>query len=164
MLNWQELAALGMCGLAVGTGWRLLRSKRRNRLLLQILDDADAIEARLQRCRQQMHGMGDLLGRLPADITAQARRSLDSDASIQQALKIVLRHRLWLRDHATSASLRALAEVARSIRQSLADLDNQIARLQQVSVELEAAYARSDAMMGIAGTVEPAANRSTQPR
>jgi len=57
-----------------------------------------------------------------------------------------------------------LAEVARSIRQSLADLDNQIARLQQVSVELEAAYARSDAMMGIAGTVEPAANRSTQPR
>lgn len=160
MLNWQEIAALGLCLLAAGSGWWLLQSKRRNALILHILDAADHIEARLQQCRQQMRGMGTLLGRLPADITAQARSSLDSDASIQQALKIVLRHRLWLRDHASSASLPELAEVARSIRHSLTELDNQIGRLQQVSVELEAAYARSDAVMGSAGRVESAADQS----
>ncbi|MGD9583111.1 MAG: hypothetical protein AB7V26_05485 [Lysobacterales bacterium] len=130
------------------SGLRFWRQHRRIALLRQVLDDVDQIEVRLNECRERMHGLDGMLERLPADITTRARSSLDSEADFQTARRLVLQHRLWLRDHSASASLATLDEVAASVRKSLLQLDQQLQRLDGVGKDLAAAYARSDALIG----------------
>lgn len=144
------LMALGALMVAlVGLSlWRFWRSQRRLALLRQVLDDVDQIEIRLNECRERMQGLDGMLERLPADITTRARSSLDSEADFQTARRLVLQHRLWLRDHAASASLPTLGEVAASVAKSRAKLDQQLQRLDGVGQDLAAAYARSDALIG----------------
>jgi len=130
------------------SGLRFWRTHRRIALIRQVLDDVDQIENRLNECRLRMQGLKPMLERLPADITTQARSSLDSEADFQTARRRVLQHRLWLRDHSASAHLATLNEVAASVRKSLVQLDQQLLRLDGVSKDLAAAYARSDALIG----------------
>ncbi len=148
MLIWSIVAASALVAITLWFGWQLHLMRRRNLLIMRMLDDADQVEARLLDCREKMKSIGGMLGRLPADITASARATLDSESGIQNALKIVLQHRLWIRENANTAPVSRLAEVSGSIRRSLIELGSQIGRLDAVSQELQAAYARSDAVMG----------------
>lgn len=140
----------------VGMG---LRSVRREAILRQLLDDADTLEARLLETRGRMRDLEALLGRLPADITESARASLNSEAGVQHALKLILQHRLWIRDHIQTATIKQLSQVRDNVRNSLIKLDDQLAKLDTASDELKTAYAQSDALIG-RGEPEPAASDS----
>ncbi len=147
MLIWTSAVATLLLAITLWFGWQLWLIRRRNGLILRMLDDADKVEARLLECREKMKTIGAMLGRLPTDITASARATLDSESGIQQALKVVLQHRLWIRENANTAPVSKLAEVSISIRRSLEQLNLQISRLSGVGDELAAAYVRSDAVM-----------------
>ncbi len=157
MLIWSVVAASVLMAITLWFGWQLHLMRRRNLLIMRMLDDADQVEARLLVCREKMKSIGGMLGRLPSDITASARATLDSESGIHNALKIVLQHRLWIRENANTAPVSKLAEVSASISRSLIELGNQIGKLDAVSSELQAAYARSDAVMSGSppGTPQP---------
>ncbi len=147
MFIWTTAVATLLLAITLWFGWQLWLIRRRNGLILRMLDDADKVEARLLECREKMKTIGAMLGRLPTDITASARATLDSESGIQQALKVVLQHRLWIRENANTAPVSKLVEVSISIRRSLEQLNLQISRLSGVGDELAAAYVRSDAVM-----------------
>jgi hypothetical protein len=63
-------------------------------------------------------------------------------------MKRVLSHRLWIRENAMTAPVAKLREVAETARKSLSQLEQQLARLDGAGIELQAAYAQSDALMG----------------
>jgi len=132
--------------------WRGLKSVRREMILKQLLDDADRLEARLLDTRTRMRDLEALLGRLPADITENARASLNSEAGVQHALRLILKHRIWVRDNVGTATIKQLSEVRENIRRSLTKLDDQLAKLDGASDELKSAYEKSDAVMGRAAT------------
>jgi hypothetical protein len=162
MLIWTAVVAALLVATTLWFGRQLWLMRRRNSLIMRMLDDADLVEARLLECRDKMKGIVAMLGRLPSDITASARATLDSESGIQKALKVVLQHRLWIRENANNASIVKLEEVSASIHRSLGELDLQISRLKIVGGELEAAYARSDAVMGGGKAQEPPKPRNGQ--
>lgn len=143
------LALIALVGLvAIGFAIASWRQHARNLAIQALLDDADRLEAKLLETRTRMRELEALLGRLPADITENARASLASEAGIQDAMKRVLSHRLWIRENAMTAPVAKLREVAETARKSLSQLEQQLARLDGAGVELQAAYAQSDALMG----------------
>ncbi|HWT15098.1 MAG TPA: hypothetical protein VN581_04895 [Patescibacteria group bacterium] len=145
---------------AVGLGFAVAnwRQQSRNMAIQALLDDADRLESCLLETRTRMRELEGMLGRLPADITENARASLASEAGIQDAMKRVLSHRLWIREHAMSAPVPKLREVAETARKSLAQLEQQLARLNGAGAELQAAYAQSDALLGTPPAREPKAD------
>ena len=144
----------------VGLGFAIAnwRQHSRNVAIQALLDDADRLEACLLETRTRMRLLEGMLGRLPADITESARASLASEAGIQDAMKRVLSHRLWIRENAMSATVAKLREVGETARKSLVQLQQQLARLDGAGVELQAAYAQSDALMGATQAQEPKAD------
>lgn len=144
----------------VGLGFAIAywRQRARNVAIQALLDDADRLEACLLETRTRMRELEAMLGRLPADITESARASLASEAGIQDAMKRVLSHRLWIRENATTAPVEKLREVAETARKSLIQLEQQLARLNGAGTELQAAYAQSDALMGTAPELESRAD------
>lgn len=145
--------------LVLGMVFMGLRAVRREAILRQLLDDADTLEARVLETRVRMRDLEALLGRLPADITESARNTLNSEAGVQQALRLILQHRLWIRDHIHSASISQLRQVRDKVRGSLGKLDEQLSKLDNASDELKRAYEKSDALIG-RGEPEPAASDS----
>lgn len=134
--------------LVLGMVFMGLRAVRREAILRQLLDDADTLEARVLETRTRMRDLEALLGRLPADITESARNTLNSEAGVQQALRLILQHRLWIRDHIHSASISQLRQVRDKVRSSLEKLNEQLGKLDNASDELKHAYAKSDALIG----------------
>ena len=57
-----------------------------------------------------------------------------------------------------SATVAKLREVGETARKSLVQLQQQLARLDGAGVELQAAYAQSDALMGATQAQEPKAD------
>jgi hypothetical protein len=91
-----------------------LRERRRQHALGELLDAADALEARLRTAR--------------AEIEAVAGDGTDP---VRDALREMLRQRLWLQQHGQRASLAELASVRGTIdqaRQRIEQLLAQIAR------------------------------------
>ena len=150
------IAVVALAGL--GFAFANWRQHSRNLAIQALLDDADRLEACLLETRTRMRSLEAMLGRLPADITENARASLASEAGIQDAMKRVLSHRLWIRENATTAPVAKLREVAETARKSLSQLEQQLARLNGAGVELQAAYAQSDALMGTAPAAESRAD------
>lgn len=88
---------------------------RRQRAMRELLDAADALEARLRTARAEIEAVAGDEGRDP----------------VADAMREMLRQRLWLRDHGRSASLNQLSEVRASIDQARARIEqllNQIER------------------------------------
>ena len=135
---------------AVGLGFAIAnwRQERRNSAIQALLDDADRLESRLLETRTRMRQLEGMLGRLPSDITESARATLASEAGIQDAMKRVLSHRLWIRENAATAPISKLAEVRETARKSLKQLEQQLARLEGAGTELQDAYIQSDKLMG----------------
>src|SRR5215469_6699227 len=114
--------------------WLRDRGLRRHQTAIRaLLDGADALETRLQECRERMQHLRDMLTVLPEEMSARANAALSADAKVQAALKDLLAHRLWIQQHAGNASLRELADAQRALDQSGATLQAQLDRLATIT-------------------------------
>lgn len=109
--------------------WRR-RQQRRMRLLAGILDLADALETDLRQCRR-------LLRELP--LQPAGARALEP--LLDEALRDLLAHRLWLGRHAGNADLAALRAARDALLATQARLSPQAGRLAAARDELQHARA-----------------------
>ncbi len=137
------LALAAIAALLLVLGWR--RHSQRH-LQIALVDGADALEASLHRCRERMGELQSMLGRLPSEMAANASASLDARDAFQVALREVLAHRLWIRDHAALATLAELRAARESLASSKRSIDVQLSRLDVVRDELSDAYASASSL------------------
>lgn len=130
------LAGLVALVLALPLLWWLLRSRRRDRSLLRLLDLADEMQALLDRSQQRMQAMQTVVGRVPADIAAVAHASLDSTQPIREAKRDVLQHRLWIQKHGDSASQAELDTACAALDRARSRLSAQLDELERAGAEL----------------------------
>ena len=97
----------------------LRRGSRRQRAMVQVLDSADALEARLREAR--------------AEIEAVAG---SDDNPVREAMQEMLRQRLWLQQHGDRASLEQLAAVRQSIDAARVRIDQQLLRIERARAPL----------------------------
>lgn len=122
--------------------WHRERSARlRAAALRQLLDGADALEARLQDYRSRMARLKGLLHQLPSDMTASAMLRVDTEAQVQNALREVLAHRLWIKRESGTATQRVLDEAVKAIERTGEQLAAHLRQLDEVSEQLQAAGA-----------------------
>ncbi|MGY0558259.1 hypothetical protein [Lysobacter sp. A421] len=93
----------------------------RQREMQQLLDAADGLETRLRAAR--------------AEITAVVGE--DAADPVQEALREMLRQRLWLREHGKRASVQELQEVRGSIEMAGTRIEQQLAQIQQARTSME---------------------------
>jgi hypothetical protein len=91
----------------------------RQRAVAALLDSADALEARLRIAR--------------AEIEAVAG---DDDNPVHEALREMLRQRLWLQQHGQTASLEELRTVRASIDAARARIEAQLALIERARAPL----------------------------
>jgi len=108
------IAAAAVFALAFALGRRQAMRRGRARALAQVLDAADALEARLRTAR--------------AEIEAVAG---SEDNPVREALQEMLRQRLWLQQHAGTATLAQLSQVRDSIQAGAERIDHQLARIER---------------------------------
>lgn len=106
------LVAAGAATLLIAV-LRQRTSKKRDRAVRELLDAADALEARLRMARAEIEAVTGEQGPDP----------------VGEALREMLRQRLWLRDHGREASLAQLQEVRTSIDAARSRIENQLARI-----------------------------------
>jgi len=140
----------------VGLWWRA-QGRRRHRALTRIMDDADAMETLLRRTRERMGVMQTVVGRMPADIAADARASLDSSDRLQAGFRDLLQHRMWLQQNVETASQHELDEAAAALGRARARIAAELDRLDNAGAELESATSPA---IEAAGREPPALRRS----
>lgn len=113
-----------------------LRSRRRERSLRYLLDRADALEALLHTTRDRMNAMRTVVQRVPSDIAAVAHASLDAQPQVQQGLRDVLEHRLWISKHGLQASQRELDRACAALDRAYATISERLDRLENAGAEL----------------------------
>lgn len=107
---------------ATGAWWMLRwrRPTRRQRMMRDVLDAADALESRLRTARAEIEAVaGD-----------------DGADPVGEAMREMLRQRLWLRDHSRTASLDQLAEVRESIDVARGRIEQQLSRIERARAPL----------------------------
>lgn len=149
------LAGLAALVLALPLLWWLLRSRRRDHSLVRLLDLADEMQALLDRSQERMQAMQSVVGRVPADIAAVAKASLDSTAPIREAKRDVLQHRLWIQKHGETASQAELDTACAALDRAKTRLSAQLEELERAGAELAQATEAS----AEAARREPAALR-----
>ena len=108
------LILLCLAAVAVGLLAYLRRgTTTRQRAVRELLDAADALEARLRTARAEI-----------AAVTGD-----ETEDPVRSAMREMLRQRMWLRDHGQEASLERLAEVRASIDAARARIDQQLSRI-----------------------------------
>ena len=85
----------------------------RQRAVRELLDAADALEARLRTARAEIEAVTGDEGQDP----------------VREAMREMLRQRMWLRDHGQEASLDRLTEVRASIDAARERIDQQLSRI-----------------------------------
>ena len=95
------------------TLFRQQAPRRRARAMRELLDAADALEARLRTARAEIAAVAGDQGPDP----------------VGDAMREMLRQRLWLRDHGREASLAQLTEVRTSIDAARGRIDAQLAKI-----------------------------------
>jgi len=139
--------------------WQGTKVRRRERTLTRIMDDADAVEILLHRTRDKMGAMQTVVGRMPADIAADARASLDSDARLKAGFRDLLQHRLWLEQSRETASQTELDEAAAALERARARIAAELDRLDNAGAELDSA---TGAAIEAAGREPPALRRNVR--
>ena len=91
------------------------RGGRRQQAVREVLDAADALEHRLRQAREEI----------------EAVVGEDVQEPVRDALREMLRQRLWLRDHGDGASIAQLAEVRCEIDAARQRIDQQLNRIEQ---------------------------------
>lgn len=93
--------------------WRLGRSSRgRQRAIRELLDAADALENRLRAAREEIEAIAG-----------------DQIDPVRGPMQEILRHRLWLQEHADDASLTHLQAVRDSLETARLKLEGQLRRI-----------------------------------
>jgi hypothetical protein len=108
------LAALAMFAVAFVLGRRHAALRGRALALAQVLDAADALEARLRTARAEIEAIAG-----------------SDDNPVREALQEMLRQRLWLQQHGEAASLEQLSQVRDSIQAGAERIDQQLARIER---------------------------------
>ena len=98
--------------------FRRHRRTRHQREMLHLLDAADALEAKLRTAR--------------SEITAVAGDQ--NGDPVQDAMREMLRQRLWLREHGGDASIGELRQVRGSIEEARRRIDHQLERVREARV------------------------------
>ncbi|WP_242108140.1 LPXTG cell wall anchor domain-containing protein [Luteimonas aquatica] len=112
------LAGLALAALAAVL-WRRRRDGARRQALGRLLDAADGLEARLRAARAEIEAAG-------------------SDGEpVRQAMRDMLRHRLWLQQHGTRASLAQLGSVRDSIDLARQRIEGQLLRIERARLSLQ---------------------------
>lgn len=122
-------------GLAL-QGRRILRERRRTNALKALLEHADHLEDDLLECRQRLekaHAVMQATAGVPAPAGQDARKAVDS------GLRSLLQHRLWIRDHAETASQPQLDAAVQALRQARRQMQPQLAALDRVQRDLDQA-------------------------
>jgi hypothetical protein len=112
------------------------RRRRRERSLVRLLDLADAVQALLDRSQERMQAMQAVVGRVPSDIAAVARASLDSTQAIRDAKRDVLQHRLWIQKHGETAAQAELDAACAALDRAHTRLSAQLEELERAGAEL----------------------------
>jgi len=94
--------------------WMSRRTDPRQRAVTELLDAADALESRLRTARAEIES-----------ITG------GEDETVRTALQEMLRQRLWLQQHGSTASLRKLKDMRASLDQARSRIDQQLTLVQQ---------------------------------
>jgi hypothetical protein len=122
--------------------WVSERSQRRHdQAIRTLLDGADMLEGQLQECRERMQNLRDMLVILPEEMSARADSALAADTKVKAALKDLLAHRLWIKQHAAAASLEQLAAARDALLQSAQTLAALLERLAEIGADLQRAQA-----------------------
>ncbi len=95
------------------------RGRRRQGAVRSLLDAADALEARLRTAR--------------AEIEAVAGDEADP---VRDAMREMLRQRLWLKQHGAAASLEELGTVRASLEAARQKIDLQLAQIERARAPL----------------------------
>ncbi|MEO7325741.1 MAG: hypothetical protein ABIW82_13025 [Dokdonella sp.] len=113
------------------------RLLRKPQLLGEILDLADALERELLECRARLREIPALAASLSPTEQLSARATLAAEPLVQDALRDLLAHRLWLKEHADKASLDELTAARNALAATRASLATQLARLADVRADFE---------------------------
>jgi uncharacterized membrane protein len=113
--------------------------RARERAMRRLLDGADALEAQLLACRARMQQLKSMLAVLPEEMSADANVALTADDKVQAALRDLLGHRLWIKQHAAEAAPNELDVACAAVEQSHKLMQAQLARLDAIAAELAAA-------------------------
>ena len=134
------IAIAAVTALLFGDLWlRERRLRRRPRLLAAVMDEADALERELYECRTRLREIPALVATLPPSSQLSARATLVAEPQVQAALRDLLSHRLWLKEHAATATTAELQSAHKALAGAKAALVTQLERLAEVRAELEAA-------------------------
>jgi hypothetical protein len=132
------LACAVITAAALLLAWLRERAFRRKpRVLAEILDLADALERELLECRARLREIPGLTARLPPAQQLSARATLAAEPQVQDALRDLLAHRLWLKDHAAGASIEELRSARDALTATRSSLTRQLARLAEVRGDFE---------------------------
>jgi hypothetical protein len=123
----------------------LLAARRRERRLLrqrdllgEILDLADALERELLECRARLREVPALAAAtLSASEQLSARATLAAEPQVQDALRDLLAHRLWLKQNSASASDAELMSARNALAATRVSLARQMERLANVRADFE---------------------------
>ena len=115
--------------------------RRRQQAIRSLLDGADAVEVQLQACRERMQRLRGQLSILPEEMSARADNALSADANVQAALKDLLAHRLWIQQHAETATIAQFDAARTALDQSATTLAALLERLDDAATQLERAQA-----------------------
>jgi len=123
--------------LAFGLVWlRQRRWHQRDRVVRRLLDGADALEAQLLDCRARMQRLKSMIVVLPEEMSADANVALTADDKVTAGLRDLLAHRLWIKQHAETASTGELENACAALDQSREVMRSQLARLDAITGEL----------------------------
>lgn len=124
---------LMIAAVSAGLWRRAMRRQRHAQRLGALLDALDALEANIKRYRERML-VTDAEVRSHGPVGAYNR--IDPNAPMQEALRGVLQHRLWIRDHGATASedelcvaIHATLERHFQLDRRLDELDNAVRAL-----------------------------------
>lgn len=131
------LAFVFVLGLFVLVAWALRwAAGGRERALRRLLDRVDALESLLHTTRDRMAAMRQVVQRVPSDIGAVAHASLDAQDLVQQALRNVLEHRMWIAQKGLTAPKGELDAATAALERAYATISDQLARLENAGAEL----------------------------
>jgi hypothetical protein len=131
------LAFVFVLGLFAVVAWALRwAAGGRERALRRLLDRADALESLLHTTRDRMAAMQAVVQRVPSDIGAIALSRLDAQALVQQALRNVLEHRMWIAQKGLTAPKAELDAATAALERAHATISDQLARLENAGAEL----------------------------
>ena len=109
------LLLLAIVGVAAALALWRRRPNPHERAVREVLDAADALEARLRTARAEIEAIAGDRGEDP----------------VGEAMREMLRQRLWLRDHGRDASLTQLTEVRSSIDAARSRIEQQLIRIER---------------------------------